>query len=314
MKSSVVSRWLRRMFGAGLPSVPARPAPAHGFHRGSYGDEHGMRPYKLFVPVLSSERAMPLVVMLHGCRQDPDDFATGTRMNLLAEQRGWLVLYPQQPPRHNAYRCWNWFLTENQRRGGGEAALIAGLTRHVMATHRVDADRVFVAGLSAGGALTAILAREYADVYAAAGIFAGLPQGAAHSTASAITAMKHGDLSRHARPDVSAPGAPVIVFHGDADTTVNPRHARQIVDDALGPLKADAQVRSRAGTDAGRRVTHSTWLDTHGRNLAELWEIQGAGHAWSGGSADGSYADAAGPDASREMLRFFEQHPRRIAR
>jgi poly(hydroxyalkanoate) depolymerase family esterase len=296
---------------------PAASAPAipPGFHRGTYHDEPGQRSYKLFIPKLPATRPMPLLVMLHGCTQDPDDFATGTRMNMLAQQRGFLVLYPLQPARFNAYRCWNWFLPEHQRRDAGEPALIAGMTRHVMKTHAIDDSRVYVAGLSAGGAMAAILGQEYPELYAAIGVHSGLAQGAAHSVASALNAMKHGKPSHRARETVPArAGAPAIVFHGDADATVHPLNAQHLVENLLAPLKNVGAPEKRNEVDAGRRFTRSTWRDGQGRQHVELWEVHGAGHAWSGGHPPGSHTDPSGPDASREMLRFFDEHPRRITR
>jgi poly(3-hydroxybutyrate) depolymerase len=282
--------------------------------------------------------------MLHGCTQDPDDFATGTRMNALAQERGLFVLYPAQAPRSNAHKCWNWFVPGDQRRGRGEPALLAGMTRHVMATHPIDADRVWVAGLSAGGAMAAILAREYPDLFAAAGIHSGLPPGAAHDVVSAFSAMKSGATSAlpswpgasgHApirTPLVAWPGtalaenvavpsadaahgAPVIVFHGDADTTVNALNGSHAIDAALGAAPAEAsRESSAAGAGEGRTFTRTVYrragATRHAPSRAEHWVVHGAGHAWSGGDAAGSFTEGRGPDASREMLRFFAEHPR----
>ena len=291
------------------------PSVTAGFHAASYASDTGTRPYKLFVPeaALAGE-PLPLVVMLHGCTQDPDDFAAGTRMNELGQERGFLVLYPQQGPRSNASKCWNWFRPGDQRRGEGEPALIAGMTRHVMATHAVDAGRVYVAGLSAGGAMAAILGREYPDLFAAIGVHSGLPQGAAHDVASAFSAMKNGPAAKRPRTGSTAPakaGAPAIVFHGDSDSTVNPVNGQQVIDDLLSQATAATPERT-AQADAGahRGFTRTTYRDAKGRSQAELWEVHGAGHAWSGGSTAGSYTEAPGPDATREMLRFFDEHPR----
>jgi poly(hydroxyalkanoate) depolymerase family esterase len=249
--------------------------------------------------------------MLHGCTQDPDDFAAGTRMNALAEEIGLFVLYPAQAPRSNAHKCWNWFVPGDQRRGHGEPALLAGMTRHVMATHRIDADRVWVAGLSAGGAMAAILAREYPDLFAAAGVHSGLPPGAAHDVMSAFSAMKTG--ARGGPPAEAAPSAPTIVFHGDADGTVHVLNGSHLVDAVLGGAGALATREIGAANGPGRAFTRTIYrpADGSGPSRAEHWVVHGAGHAWIGGDPAGSFTDGDGPDASREMLRFFAEHPRR---
>ena len=319
------------------PTPATRPAtpvdqPSR-FEGSSFTGATGTRLFKLFEPGGFEGRALPMVVMLHGCTQSPDDFATGTRMNLLAEELGWLVLYPAQAPRSNANKCWNWFVPEDQRRGHGEPALIAGMTRHVMETHAIDADRVYVAGLSAGGAMAAILAREYPDLFAAAGVHSGLAAGAAQDVGSAFTAMKTGGSSAApaaagwpGRPVVlvdsagtasggTSTGAPVIAFHGDADSTVNAVNGNHVVDATLGDKGAWQATRESGASADGRGFTRTVYrpegAPRDAPSRAEHWVVHGAGHAWSGGDKAGSYADAAGPDASREMLRFFAEHPRR---
>ena len=329
----------------------ARPTDVdrHGVGRfvgSSFTGEAGTRSFKLFEPAGFEGRALPLVVMLHGCTQDPDDFAAGTRMNELAQEQGLLVLYPAQAPRSNAHKCWNWFVPGDQRRGHGEPALLAGMTRHVMETHRVDADRVWVAGLSAGGAMAAILAREYPELFAAAGIHSGLPPGAAHDVVSAFSAMKSGasgalpgwpgasgqalarapivawpgtvlaDSSPQPQGADAAHGAPVIVFHGDADTTVHALNGSHAIDAALGASPTVATRDSgRVGVAPGRKFTRTVYRPAtakeQAQSRAEHWVVHGAGHAWSGGDAAGSFTERDGPDASREMLRFFFEHPRR---
>ncbi|MCE9660061.1 MAG: PHB depolymerase family esterase [Burkholderiales bacterium] len=295
------------------PETPAPPRPgraASRFSQSSFTAEAGTRAFKLFEPAGFEGRALPLVVMLHGCTQDPDDFAAGTRMNALAQELGLYVLYPAQAPRSNAHKCWNWFVPEDQRRGHGEPALLAGMTRHVMATHRVDADRVWVAGLSAGGAMAAILAREYPDLFAAAGVHSGLPPGAAHDVVSAFSAMKSG--ARGAAADDAA-AVPTIVFHGDADSTVHVLNGSLLVDATLGGMPAQARREIGAANGPGRAFTRTVYhpAEGSGPSHAEHWVVHGAGHAWIGGDAAGSFTDGDGPDASREMLRFFAEHPRR---
>jgi poly(hydroxyalkanoate) depolymerase family esterase len=241
--------------------------------------------------------------MLHGCTQDPDDFAAGTAMNDLAREQGFLVLYPAQVQHANASRCWNWFKHNHQRRDRGEPALLAGMTRSVMARHAVDPSRVYVAGLSAGGAMAAILGDAYPDLYAAVGVHSGLNPGAATDVKSAFEAMKRG------APGSAAPDRPpTIVFHGDRDTTVNPANGEHVVAQHASRATAEGE-RARSGN--GRDYTRRRYRDAQGRVVAEHWVVHGSGHAWSGGRAAGSYTDARGPDATREMLRFFLEHRRK---
>jgi poly(hydroxyalkanoate) depolymerase family esterase len=232
-----------------------------------------------------------MVVMLHGCKQTPDDFAVGTRMNELADELGFIVVYPAQAWAANLSRCWNWFRAGDQQRDDGEPSLIAGITRQVMTRYRVDARRVYVAGLSAGGAMAAIMAKTYPELYAAVGIHSGLPYASARDAVSAIAVM------RGQRGDAALlPTVPTIVFHGDRDTTVHPRNGEYGT--------AEAQLKSETGEVGGRAYTRTTQRGS-GKSAFEHWLVHGAGHAWSGGNAEGSYADPKGPDATREMLRFF---------
>lgn len=270
-------------------------------------------PFHLYVPASAAPpEGRALIVMLHGCTQDAQDFARGTRMNAAAESVGALVLYPTQPRAANQNGCWNWFRPEDQRAGGGEPALLLAMVRHVAAQEHVDPRRVYVAGLSAGGAMAALLAREYPQVFAAAGVHSGLVAGAAQNVMGALSAMKSGAKGWGAAGAQPAGAVPLIVFHGEADSTVHPRNGEQLLQRAGADLGARAQRRTEAGRSAdGQRYTRTVLHDSAapGTVWAEHWLLHGAGHAWSGGDARGSHTSARGVDASREMLRFFMEHP-----
>lgn len=273
------------------------------FQQRLYAGAAGSLAYKLYIPSNYTGQPVPLVVMLHGCTQSPDDFAAGTRMNELAEEQGFLVAYPAQSATANMSKCWNWFRPTDQRRDQGEPSLIAGLTRQVMQDFAVDPGRVHVVGLSAGGAAAAILGATYPDLYAAVGIHSGLACGAARDMTSAMTAMRQGAGSASA-PHPS--GVPTIVFHGDGDATVNPVNGEQII--ARSPFQTNREAMISRGTSAGGMAyTRRVYTDGSGRPVLEHWLLHGAGHAWSGGSAAGSYTDPKGPNAGREMLRFFAE-------
>jgi poly(hydroxyalkanoate) depolymerase family esterase len=275
----------------------------------AYSNAAGHRQYRLYVPAGAAGEPLPLIVMLHGCTQNADDFAIGTRMNALADQHRCLVAYPVQPQQANPSKCWNWFKPNDQRRERGEPSLIAGITREIISAYNVDPGRVYIAGMSAGGAMAAIMVSEYPEIYAAAGVHSGLPPGCAHDLPSALAAMRGGTRAGKStqgrRETTSAPPRPMIVFHGDADATVHIANATRLVQRFDAGPEAHSQV-PRVG--AGRACTVSRLVSADGID-AELWIIHGAPHAWAGGNAEGSYTDPIGPDASAEMLRFFLEHP-----
>lgn len=307
------------------PEPPTGRVQPGRFLSRSFTNHAGTRTYKLYVPASYSGEAgkpVPVVVMLHGCTQSPDDFAAGTRMNVLAEQHGFLVIYPAQAASANGSKCWNWFRAEDQRRDRGEPALIAGITQEVAANYHVDERRVFVAGLSSGAAMAVILGTTYPDTYAAIGAHSGLPYGAAHSMASAFGAMKGspspGFSGMPHRPGSTAGrtqatrGVPTIVFHGDSDHTVDARNGAAIVEQAKRNYsdETDLQASVRQGTAGGRKYSHTVYADAANQPVVEQWLVHGAGHAWSGGSPNGSFTDHGGPDASAEMIRFFYSQQR----
>jgi poly(hydroxyalkanoate) depolymerase family esterase len=288
------------------PATVVLPAGAK-FETHSFGNEAGSRKYKLYVPSRYKGEALPLVVMLHGCTQSPDDFAAGTRMNECAEEQGLFVAYPAQPRSANPSKCWNWFEGSEQRRDHGEPSLIAGITRQIMRDFPVEAGRVYVAGLSAGGAAAAIMGATYPDLYAAVGVHSGLACGAARDISSAFAAMRNGGGPVATSAHRSTSSIPTIVFHGDEDKTVNPVNGDQVIAQAKRTMDLKTTVvRGRAA--GGMSFLRTIQCDDTGRSMLEQWVLQGAGHAWSGGSPRGSYTDPRGPDASREMVRFFLQH------
>ena len=299
----------------------SRPAPAlpegAQFLTRSFTGTAGSRTYKLFIPSRYRGEPLPLVVMLHGCTQSADDFAAGTQMNAVAEEHGLLVAYPEQAKSANAQRCWNWFNPGDQQRGIGEPALIAGITRQIASDYTVDAGRIYLAGLSAGGAAAATMAVAYPDLYAAVGVHSGLPAAAAKDLPSAFAAMREGGRgAAHGNSGATVPpGAsrvvPTIVFHGDRDMTVHPSNGNRIIEQIrLAQPDGLRMVTQRARASAGRGYSRTCHLDAGDRAMLEMWIVHGGGHAWSGGSAAGSYTDPHGPDASREMIRFFLQHTR----
>jgi poly(hydroxyalkanoate) depolymerase family esterase len=289
-----------------MPAHTPAPLPDGArFETLTYANAAGSRAYKLYIPSGYKGQPAPLVVMLHGCTQSPDDFAAGTRMNALAEEQTFLVAYPAQAPSANHGKCWNWFKPGDQRRDQGEPSIIAGITRRIMRDYAVDPGRVFVAGLSAGGAAAAVMGAAYPDLYAAIGVHSGLACGVAQDLPSALAAMRQGGHSgQSASRDGSLRPVPTIVFHGDRDATVSPVNGDQVI----AQSKAGADLRtteSHGRSEGGTAYTRKVQSDEGGRPILEQWVLHGAGHAWSGGSPAGSYTDPRGPDASREMLRFF---------
>ncbi len=312
--------------GAGEAAAAPGAADAHPregsgerWQAGSFSHQNRTLAYRLYLPpeAPGDGAPRPMVVMLHGCTQHVEDFAAGTRMNALARELGVVVLYPEQTQHANAQKCWNWFKPQHQRRGRGEPAVIAALARSVATKHRVDPARVYVAGLSAGGAMADVVGHCYPDVFAAVGVHSGLPYGCAADVASALSAMRSGPGPAAGAGAGAGPRGtvlPTIVFHGDADGTVHVRNAEALVEalrDGSGQGGAAAAPRvTRGQTGRGARHTRTVYTDAAGRDALEYWQLHGAGHAWSGGSASGSYTDPSGVDASAEMLRFFLAHPR----
>jgi poly(hydroxyalkanoate) depolymerase family esterase len=328
-----VTETIRRAMASGgepirKPSIGDAQAPG-AFETHEFSNHAGTRSYKLYVPTRSPELPPPMVVMLHGCTQSADDFAAGTQMNRLADEHGFLVVYPEQAAHANPSKCWNWFNAQDQVRGAGEPALIAGIVRDVAARHGADPRRIFVAGLSAGASMAVILGETYPELFAGVGAHSGLPYGCARDIPSAMTAMKGGRSGLAGskcmpgatvaprKPHKRAVQAvPIIVFHGDRDHTVQQTNAAEIVQQARDARVAEAgnvdlvSSTQRGTAPGGRAYSRTLHADAGGAAHIESWTLHGAGHAWSGGNASGSYTDGSGPNASAEMVRFFLALPR----
>jgi len=307
---------LRSGMFAPLPGMEARATPGMRppmpdgaqFLTRSFSCAAGTRSYKIYRPASAPDRPRGLVVMLHGCKQDPDDFAAGTNMNTVAEANGLIVAYPVQTGAANASSCWNWFNPADQTRDAGEPSIIAGITRELMSEFGLDRQQVFVAGLSAGGAMAAVMAETYPDLYAAAGVHSGLAYGSANDAISAFAAMRGNAVASLARPrgaKETKSGIRMIVFQGGADQTVHPSNAERIVGAAVSGVEPGRSKQTRGCSAGGRTYTRSVVASPEAPAVVEYWLIDGAGHAWSGGQPCGSYTDPQGPDASSEMVRFF---------
>lgn len=313
-----------------LVPMSSESALAQGqWNSSTYTNDSGTRAYKWFIPSGYHGQRVPLVVMLHGCTQNADDFAAGTKMNTIAERETFIVLYPEQSSEANANSCWNWFEPAHQERGKGEPAIIAGITQKLMSQYNIDHNRVYVAGMSAGGAMTVIMGATYPDLYAGIGVSAGLEYKAAHDLLSAISAQELGgpDPNQQGGLAYLAAGSearvvPTIVFHGQNDLTVQVVNGHQVLsqwaqtndyaDDGLNndSITDQAAYVEQGQVPNGYTYTRSVYKDSKGEEMMEKWIVDTMTHRWSGGSTEGSYTDPKGPDASEEMYRFFMQNPK----
>ncbi len=295
---------------AKLRKGPAVPVPdGAAYLTRSFACEAGTRDYKVYVPSHANGRRLPLIIMLHGCTQNPDDFAVGTGMNRLAEEHGFIVAYPQQPMSANQSACWNWFNLKDQMRDEGEPSIIAGITCTIVAEFDIDARRVYVAGLSAGGAMATIMSAAYPELYAATGIHSGLAHGSAADLVSAFAAMRGASspaqpaqtrARRKSRPKGANGRVRTIVFHGAIDKIVDPSNAEMIFADARAGLSDTSRETRHEGFTKGRAYTRTVITDATGVPHAEHWAIEGLGHAWSGGSPERVWG-TPGPGEARKV-------------
>ncbi|HEX4205421.1 MAG TPA: PHB depolymerase family esterase [Ktedonobacteraceae bacterium] len=301
------------------------------FQQYTYNGSAGSRPYYVYTPAnYQVGTTVPMIVMLHGCTQNPTDFAAGTQMNALADQKQFIVVYPQQTSSYNSSDCWNWFQTADQARGSGEPAIIAGIAQTVEQTSSqwtINPKQVYVAGMSAGAAMSVIMGATYPDIFAAIGVESGLEYQAATSLTAASTAQMQGgpNPAQQGQAAYNAMGSaarvvPTIVFHGTSDYTVYPVNGDQVVqqwmqtDHLASNNTYNASFGSPTSTtngqapNGGRTYTVQTWSDNNGNEIQEYWKVNGMGHAWSGGSSSGSYTDPQGPSATQAMYNFFMNH------
>jgi poly(hydroxyalkanoate) depolymerase family esterase len=275
--------------------------------------------------------AVPLVCMLHGGTQDPWSFAGATRITEAADRHGFVAVCPRQSREDNMLSCWNWFLPEHQARGAGEPAAIAGIVSELVATRMkltIDTRRIFMAGFSAGGAMAAIVAATYPDLFAAVAVHSGLAYGCASDLRAAFRAMASGGndpdaqgRAAHAAMGVFARPIPTIVIHGSNDGIVAPVNALQLLQQSMtanrlaAPERCDLDIARptttwRERVNDGHAYTRSHWTDRRGALMHELLLVDGLGHAWSGGVPGGSHTDPLGPDATDAIWSFFARATR----
>jgi poly(hydroxyalkanoate) depolymerase family esterase len=301
------------------------------FHSGTFSHALGSRPYKLYVPRNYSDGTpTPLLVALHGCTQDPDNLAAGTHFNALADTYNFLVLYPQQSSASNLNRCWNWFIPGNQERGSGEPAILAGMVDSIRSKYSVDPNRIYITGMSAGGAMAVIMGACYPDYFAAIGVHSGLEYRAAFDLVSAQVAMTQGGPDPGSQGQLAYLSAgsaarvlPVIAFHGTADYTVSPVNGDQVIqqfiatddyaDDGIANNSVSAIPSSVLNGQVPGGYSYTIYIYSYqGQALMQHYKIDGMGHAWSGGSATppATFVDPRGPDAALLMWNFFAAHPK----
>ena len=316
-----------------LPSLSDARASNGTWQQYIFNGPAGNRPYFVYTPAnYQSDRAVPLIVMLHGCAQTPADFAASTQMNQLADQKQFIVVYPQQPGIYDPAECWHWYDSANQSRGRGEPAIIAGITQSLeqnTALWKINTHRVYVAGASAGAAMAVILGATYPDIFAVIGVHSGGEYQAATSAIQITTVMFQGgpDPAQQGQAAFSAMGSaarvvPTIVFQGTSDYVVRPINGDQVIQQWMETDHLASNNQYHVSFNSPSSITHGQvpgghsytvyrWNDDNGNEIQEYWKVYGMGHAWSGGSISSSFTDPLGPDASRAMYNFFMSHSAR---
>ena len=293
--------------------------------KGSYTGPDGTLSYEVYVPSgYVAERRVPLIVALHGCSENAEQFRQVTRFDELAEAKNAIVVFPDKSSYADSTSCWNWFKTSHMQRGTGEPALIAGVVDKVRQNYAIDDRRIYATGLSAGGAMASVMSATYPDVFAAAGVGSGCEYAAGASCAGyrGIDPEDAGQRAYQAM-GTQAREVPVIVFQGDQDKTVPEVNAEQLVqqwqatddwaDDGArnSTIPADpVKVKDPAPSGGGHTYTVRDYADGQGNELIQFWVVHGMGHAWSGGCDCEAYADTNGPNESAAMYAFFMSHPR----
>ncbi|MCW3066878.1 MAG: hypothetical protein JWN32_4050 [Solirubrobacterales bacterium] len=313
------------VFAAAAALAPAATAGTGALTSGDYTGAAGNQHYELYIPsTYKAGTAVPLVVALHGCTQTADQFRLLSRWDTLAEAKGFIVVFPQQDPNANQLKCWDFYQDGSMHRSAGEPARIAAVTSMIEQKYSVDPHRVYAAGLSAGGAMASVMAATYPDLFAAIGIGSGCEYAATATCAGYKSAdpaqaaqQAYKEMGAHAHP------MPFIAFEGDADTTVPPVNADQLVqqwlttddladDGTLNGSVPSAPANTTQGqVQGGRSYTIRTYGNHNHAELAQYWTVHGMNHAWSGGNPSQSYADPSGPDETAAMYAFFASHPAR---
>lgn len=291
-----------------------KPAGVGDWLSGMATGPAGVRSFRVYRPpaIVAGER-LPLLVMLHGCGQNANSFATSTRMNAVAARERFIVLYPEQDRIANVQGCWNWFDTGSGR-AYGEAELIMNAINQTCLLYPVDRGCIAVAGLSAGASMAALLASRHPERFKAVVMHSGVPPGTAHSGIGALGAM-HGRRSTAALPVTPANTTtslpPLMVIHGNLDHVVAPSNGRAAVE--TWASATGARVGTPRVVQRGKRYPTTVTDFKRGRVVvATHVEVRRLGHAWSGGAAKQQFSDEKGPDASRMVWAFFSRQLRTV--